>query len=300
ISLRKAPLDLAALVTEVTRTKRIAGDFNGRAAVIVDAAPVWVEGDAARLEQVYANLLDNALKFTPESGAIHVSLRGDAGSAVLSVRDNGRGIAPETLPKVFDMFVQGDATPGRTQGGLGLGLALVRRLVELHDGTVGADSAGTGQGATFTVSLPLLAAAGDENDHVPHPRALPKAALRVLLVEDNDDVRDMTRSLLEIEGHEVHDTASGNEGLRIAAAIAPDVVLLDIGLPDIDGYEVAARLRAGAGGDRLVLIALSGHGDDEARARAAGFDAHVIKPARLDQVVDMIAALKHGAPETVQ
>ncbi|MDY6982176.1 MAG: PAS domain-containing protein, partial [Pseudomonadota bacterium] len=297
VSLRKAPLDLAPIVTDVTRTKRIAGDFDGRAQVTVDAEPVWVEGDAARLEQVYANLLDNALKFTPESGTIQVSLRGEGACAVLSVRDNGRGIAPETLPKIFDMFVQGDATPGRTQGGLGLGLALVRRLVELHHGSVIADSAGVGHGACFTVSLPLLAATNDGKEPEPRANTRPHAVMRVLLIEDNDDVRAMTRALLEIGGHEVHDAASGNEGLSLAAAIAPDVVLLDIGLPDIDGYEVASRLRAEAAGNRLVLVALSGHGDDEPRARAAGFDAHVIKPARLDQIVELIAALKQGAPE---
>jgi PAS domain S-box-containing protein len=294
LSLKREPVNLGDLVSEVTQSKRKAVGLSGRAAVKVDASSVWVDGDRARLEQIYLNLLDNALKFTPASGAIQVSVRQDGPEAVLSVADNGKGIRAEVLPAIFELFVQGEQNLGRTQGGLGLGLALVRRLAELHGGKASAASGGVGQGATFTVSLPAIAAPSKlRRPGAPRRRLAKPKPLKVLVVEDSQDARQMLRAGLAMQGHDVHEAASGAAALAAAAEVHPEVVLLDIGLPDIDGYEVAQRLRAEAGGRSIVLVAVSGYGRDEdrGRAREAGFDAHVVKPADAEEIADVIAEI---------
>ncbi len=284
VNLQKAPLELGKLVTDATQSKRSAGNFAGRARVELTVESVWINADAARIEQVYVNLLDNALKFTPASGSIQVMVRSTEAGAELRVRDDGQGIAAEVLPYIFRIFVQGEQ-PGRTHGGLGLGLALVRRLVELHDGVVRVESEGRGRGATFIVTLPAMAAPALTANSTAAVAAKPAASLRVLLIEDNDDVRETARVVLELDGHILHEACTGAEGLALAAHHEPDVILIDIGLPDMDGYEVARRLRAGATARQAVLIALSGHGEDTARARAAGFDAHRTKPVAVDEVI---------------
>lgn len=293
LTLKREPLNLAELVQDVTRARRDAGLLAGRAAVQLDAEPVWVVGDRARLEQVYTNLLDNALKFTPAGGLIRVGVHREGTTAALRVADNGQGIAPEHLPAMFELFVQGEQDLGRAQGGLGLGLALVQRLVELHFGRIEAASEGAGRGATFTVSLPAV-----EGPVAAQGAAAPAVAggrrpLEVLVVEDNDDTRQMLCAALAALGHTVFEAADGTRALALAAAHGLDAALLDIGLPDLDGYELARRLRAAPRGRRLALIALSGYGgeDDRARARAAGFDAHVVKPANVERIAEEIERL---------
>ena len=287
IELVRAPIDMVAAVRRCVATLE-SGDKLGRHVVTVEAQPAWVEADAARIEQIVMNLLSNALKFTPPGRGIRITVGIEQGDAVLRVADQGAGISAELLPSVFDLFVQGDLDLDRRLGGLGVGLSLVRRLVELHGGRVEAASDGPGRGSVFTVRLPALA----EAPQTPGKRSEPPAGAprhRILVVEDNADNREMMRILLESAGHEVHDTGDGVSGVEAAVQLAPDTVLVDIGLPGIDGYEVARRIRAKLR-DRCRLIALSGYGQQKDRERAfdAGFDDHLLKPvdpARLLEVL---------------
>jgi signal transduction histidine kinase len=293
LSLKQEPVNLADLISEITHARRTAGALEGQATVSLDLRPVWISADRARLEQVYSNLLGNALKFTPADGAIQVSLRQEGRYGVLRVADTGRGIDADILPTLFEPFVQGEQKLDRSEGGLGLGLALVKRLTELHGGSVTAENRKEGSGTTFTVTLPAIAAPQTPRLAVPSAQEFELRPLRMLIVEDNDDARRMLRVMLTMDGHEVHEAANGTAGLKAAADTAPDVVLLDIGLPDLDGYEVARRLRAAANGHRLALIALSGYGQEEDldRARAAGFDAHLAKPATPERLRQTVASL---------
>ena len=287
IELVRAPIDMVAAVRRCVATLE-SGDKLGRHVVTVEAQPAWVEADAARIEQIVMNLLSNALKFTPPGRGIRITVGIEQGDAVLRVADQGAGISAELLPSVFDLFVQGDRDLDRRLGGLGVGLSLVRRLVELHGGRVEAASDGPGRGSVFTVRLPALA----EAPQTPGKRSEPPAGAprhRILVVEDNADNREMMRILLESAGHQVHDTGDGVSGVEAAVQLAPDTVLVDIGLPGIDGYEVARRIRAKLR-DRCRLIALSGYGQQKDRERAfdAGFDDHLLKPvdpARLLEVL---------------
>jgi PAS domain S-box-containing protein len=277
IILQLEPLDLADIVRRSLAA--LAGSEGGRHhSIAVEIMAAWVDVDPTRMEQVVTNLITNALKYTPPGGAIHVSVRAEAGRAVLSVRDTGVGIAPELLSRVFDLFVQGERALDRTQGGLGIGLTLVRRLVELHGGTVEATSAGRGRGSTFTVRLPLASAPALAPSSA--PSSAPATGRRVLVVEDNDDSRAMLRELLGLLGHEVHEAADGATGVARALELAPDVTLVDIGLPGLDGYEVARRIRRDPAGRHLYLVALTGYGlpEDRERAVAAGYDVHLVKP----------------------
>ena len=242
------------------------------------APPCWVDGDPARLAQVLANLLGNAVKFTPRGGRVEVLLQQDDGWAVLRVRDRGLGIASEVLGRLFQPFVQGAQTIDRTGGGLGLGLATVRGLVELHGGTVAAASDGPNRGAEFTVRLPLVAApAPAARVHEP----VRPEARRVLVIEDNLDGAETLRDLLELDGHQVRVAGNGPAGLSLAREFGPEIVVCDLGLPEMDGYQVARELRADAALRSAFLIALSGYAQDGdvERARMSGFDRHLAKPA---------------------
>ena len=245
--------------------------------VAIDTEPVWVEGDVTRLEQVFGNLLANARKFTPEGGRVTVTLRREDGEAVATVEDTGEGMPPDLVPRVFDLFVQGDRHLDRSAGGLGIGLNLARHLVELHGGSIHAASAGPGRGSTFEVRLPAAAAPRRAPTEAPAPAPGPRPS--VLLVEDGADVRDSLAELLRHRGHSVHCAADGPAALARFAEVHPDVVLLDLGLPGMDGLEVAQRMRAATAGD-LPLIALTGYGAeaDRQRTAAAGFLAHLVKP----------------------
>ncbi len=283
VVLRLQPVELAETA------RRIAAlHGGGRHVIAIDSTPVWVSADPTRLEQILTNLMANAVKYTQPGGEIAVSVGRERERAVVRVRDSGAGIRPELLPRVFDLFVQGDRSLERSGGGLGIGLTLVRHLVQLHGGTVEAASAGPGRGSAFTVRLPVLAVAPAPAGAASAPIAGP--ARRVLVVEDNDDARETLRNLLHLFGHEVHEARDGDTGVEEARRLVPDVALIDIGLPGIDGYEVARRIRADV--PRAQLVAVTGYGqpDDLERARAAGFDAHLVKPLDPRQLQEVLAA----------
>jgi signal transduction histidine kinase len=258
-------------------------------------SPVWIDADPTRLAQIVGNLLVNALKFTDAGRRVTLTLRVDAGTATIEVHDEGAGIAPHLLPLIFEPFTQADRTLARSQGGLGLGLALVRGMAELHGGSVTATSGGPGQGATFAVRLPLAAAqpARPEAGSGPaaaHPRDA--SARRVLVVEDNPDAARTLRDALELLGHVVHLAADGFAGVAEAERLAPDVVICDVGLPGIDGYEVARRLSARAA--RPLLVAVTGYArpEDRRRAAEAGFAHHLAKPIRVEELAAIIGAAR--------
>jgi CheY-like chemotaxis protein/anti-sigma regulatory factor (Ser/Thr protein kinase) len=255
-----------------------------------------VFGDAVRLSQVLANLLNNAAKYTPEGGHIEVSAFAHEGEAVIAVKDDGEGIDAQLLPRVFDLFVQGQRSLDRSQGGLGVGLTLVKRLAELHQGRVEAESAGPGRGSTFRIFLPCLTAVGNRPEKVSsiaQSRRSP-AGRRVLVVDDNADAAETVAAYLRLEGHETKVVTEGNEVLGSAKVFEPQVVVLDIGLPGLDGYQIARQLRAEAATRGALLIAVTGYGreEDRSRAAAAGFDCHFVKPA---DPIEIQAAIERGA-----
>ena len=251
-----------------------------------ETQPVLVQGDPVRLEQVLCNLMQNAVKYTPRGGRIRLCVGAESGQAVLRVRDTGIGLSAEMLHTIFEPFAQVESSRQRSEGGLGLGLPLVRSLVALHGGGVEAASEGPGTGSEFIVRLPLLADEGKAAAlRKPSParsgRVLqPVTGLRVLIVEDNEDGRESLRELLELWGHTVSSAASGPEGIEMAFAIRPEVALIDIGLPGLDGNEVARRIRSILDEEEISLIAMTGYGQPEDRRRAlqAGFDRYLVKP----------------------
>ncbi len=251
------------------------------------AAPVVVDGDGARLQQVVANLLTNAARYSPAGSRVELTLRRDAEKAVLTVRDWGTGIEAELLPRIFDLFVQSDDASRQGRGGLGIGLALVRRIVELHDGTVEAKSAGRNMGSEFVVSIPCSSASVDRASQPPLANA---DGCRIVLVEDQDDSREMMRALLELRGHSVVEAVDGPEAIEIIQRERPDVAVVDIGLPQMSGYDVARTVRESIG-DEVFLIALTGYGSqsDVRAAEDAGFDAHLTKPAEPDRLFRLLA-----------
>jgi PAS domain S-box-containing protein len=292
IRLVRVPVNLADVAERcVTGLMPDSGAPTHRIAVRAEA--VWVEADQARVEQIVMNLLSNAVKYTPPGGAIDVTVAGDGQTARLSVRDTGAGMTPYMIERVFDLFFQGERTLERAEGGLGIGLTLVRRLAELHGGRVAAESAGRGQGSVVTVELPQCPAPA-EADAAASALAAP-APRRIVLVEDSRDSRDMLRFLLEHAGHEVHEAEDGPHGVETILAVRPDIALVDVGLPGIDGYEVARRVRAQVG-TGVRLVALTGYGlpEDHRRSQEAGFDAHLVKPVDPARLSALIAAPKAG------
>ncbi len=249
--------------------------------VMLPADPIWLQGDAARLEQSVVNLLNNAAKYTDEGGQIWLSVEPEGAEIVLRVRDNGVGIAPELLPRIFDLFTQADRTLDRSQGGLGIGLSLVQKLVELHQGTVAAASTGLGQGSEFIVRLPVLRSPERQVNMTSTEAAKPAVQTwRVLVVDDNIDGADMVATMLQMSGHQTRTAYSGQSALEMAGEYQPDFVVLDIGLPEMDGFEVARRLRQLPQLKDVRLIAATGYGRDSDRQRSkeAGFDYHLVKP----------------------
>jgi len=251
----------------------------------VELEPVWVHADPARLSQVVENLLTNAIKYTPARGLIRVQTRVEGDEAVLRVQDSGMGIAPELLPRVFELFTQGQRSLDRAQGGLGIGLTLVRRLVELHGGRVDAHSEGLSKGSVFVVCLPR-AEARRTDDVSPNAAiaASPLSRKRIVIIEDDTDGREALCMQLLLAGHEVHEAKDGQSGIEVVQRVRPDVVLLDIGLPGLDGYEVARRLKSGQDCPRLVAVTGYGRSEDKDRAATAGFDAHLTKPVEPDEL----------------
>jgi two-component system CheB/CheR fusion protein len=293
IHLRQTRFDLARAVeaaVEATRPQ-IERSYH-RLAVDLGSSPIMVTADFTRLTQILTNLLGNAAKYTPPGGQITLQLARDANDrAVISVIDNGVGIPADVLPRVFDMFTQSTSALERAEGGLGIGLALARRLIELHGGTIEARSAGPGKGSEFVVRLPT-----GEDGHgaalsaTPPPTGQTVASKRVLVVDDDDDVRDAMSEVLRMLGHDVASARDASTAIAAAETFRPDVVLLDIGLPEVSGYEVCQRLRETPCGPSMTLVAVSGWGqrEDLARGRAAGFDHHIVKPAGLRVIEELV------------
>ena len=284
-------LDLRTLVGQCLETLRTSGKGHGREVrAVMTKEPLAVRGDPVRLEQVLWNLLDNALKYSLPNTPVVVSVERDGDTAVVRIVDQGIGIAPEVLPHVFELFTQADTSLHRSQGGLGLGLSLVRSLVEQHHGSVSAASPGLGRGSEFVVRLPLVIGA---DERVAHRRELARPALsrRVLIVDDAADARESLRLLIELHGATVDCVADGQSAVRVALEASPDVALIDVGLPDIDGYEVARRIRAARVGRDIYLVALTGYGqaDDRRQALESGFDAHFVKPIDPDELRRIIS-----------
>jgi CheY-like chemotaxis protein len=280
-------LDVVALLDRVAQNaRRTRADRRGqRLEFRATAEPLMVRGDPLRLEQVFVNLIDNATKYTPEGGRIEVEVGGQEGVMRASVRDNGAGIPQSSLDKVFDLFMQADVPLARAGGGLGVGLTLVHALVGLHGGEVTIHSDGPGRGTEVVVTLPL--AAPVEQAHVATaPPLATSPGRRVLIVEDNLDARESLRLLLEMWGHEVHVEGDGVAGVDAILTRHPDVALVDIGLPLLDGHQVAQRVSTAGLQRRPLLVALSGYGDTEQREAAlrAGFDLHLVKPVDPDQL----------------
>ncbi|BDG01927.1 PAS domain-containing hybrid sensor histidine kinase/response regulator [Anaeromyxobacter oryzae] len=279
IELRRTRVDLRDLVWRAADDFRhLMRDRSVELRVVADDEKVWADADPTRISQVVGNLLHNASKFTRGGDEVTVSLRAEGGAAEIRVRDTGAGIEPSLLPHVFDPFVQGERTLARTEGGLGLGLALVKGITELHGGTVRVESAGKGRGAEFVVRLPLATPAGTRDATSPVARS--SGGLRVLVVDDNADAADSLAEIARMLGHDAEVAYDGPSALAKARALPPDVVLCDIGLPGMSGYEVARALRAG-GASGMQLFAVSGYAqpEDVRRAIEAGFDGHVAKPA---------------------
>ncbi len=298
IELDRRPLDFAALVQRVA--VQVVGS-SPKHRLGLRLGPAWVSGDDTRLEQIVINLLSNAVRYSPEGGSIELVLASATDHVLLTVRDEGVGMAAELLPRVFDLFVQGERGAARSQGGLGIGLTLAHRLAELHDGRLDAHSDGEGQGSTLRLTLPCV-----EPQSGREPGALSVVSrtgegrrLSVLLVDDNDDGRKMLREVLEGAGHQVTEAEDGPTALERAASGAFDVALIDIGLPGLDGLEVARRLRGM--GPRLattLLVAITGFGapQDHARNSAAGFDLHLVKPIDGIDLLDQVHRLLRQVP----
>jgi PAS domain S-box-containing protein len=253
--------------------------------------PAWVLGDPDRLSQIIVNLVGNALKYTPSGGNILLSTKTDKREAVVRVEDSGVGIEPTFLPKIFEPFVRGDVGLAGSPSGLGIGLAMVRRLVELHGGEVEAFSKGVDQGSSFVVRVPLIAAPEDEQKDDPLPTKPMSNRKRILVVEDNIDARTSLRGNLELMGHRVLEASDGLTAVQIALALEPDVALVDLGLPGLDGFEVAARVRGDRRGEKIRLVAITGYGLEEYRSKAmqVGFQEYVVKPINPEDLAALLA-----------
>ncbi len=295
VRLRRRAVRLATVVESAVEVARPLMDQHGqRFELALPAEDPLLDVDPVRMSQVIGNLLHNAAKFTPAGGRVKLEARIGGSMLEIVVSDDGVGISPEVLPRVFDLFSQGDRSLERSQGGLGIGLALVKRLVEMHGGQVSAHSDGPNRGSRFTITLPFRSArAGKEEPAAVLPAG--RAARRILVVEDHQDSADALRMLLSEIGHEVRMASEGHEALDVARSFVPEVILLDIGLPGIDGYELARRLRELPETRDAHLVAVSGYGQqkDRERSAAAGFDTHLTKPvdpAKLTGVINAIAA----------
>ncbi|WP_422928767.1 response regulator [Singulisphaera sp. PoT] len=295
IQLRVEKQDVGPILrSAVEATRRLIQARGHDFKVSLPSTPIQVEADATRLEQIIVNLLTNAAKYTEEGGEISIDAEVAGPEFVINVRDNGIGISAEMLAQVFDPFVQVEQSIDRSQGGLGIGLTLARTLAEMHGGRLGATSQGLGTGSVFTVTLPLADGHAHERDGVAdHSAILPNQGFRILVVDDNVDSAKGLAHLLATLGHEVWMAFDGVEALESARQHEPRVVLLDIGLPGMDGYQVAGRLREQAGDREVILIAVTGYGqdDDRRRALAAGFDYHLIKPVDFDELASLLLPL---------
>jgi signal transduction histidine kinase/ActR/RegA family two-component response regulator len=293
IEMRKEPIALAAVLRNALEaSKPHIETARHRLAISLPAEPIIVDADPVRLAQVFTNLLNNAAKYTPEVGQLWLTVRRDDAEVAVSIRDSGVGIAAESLPRVFDLFSQVDPSPSRTQGGLGIGLTLVRTLVDAHGGNVEARSAGLGCGSEFVVRLPVVHDnQGTRGSSHRHAGAGSIANCRILVVDDNRDAADSLRMLLRFLGAEVAAVNDGKAALEALRTYRPSVILLDIGMPGMDGYEVARRMRQQPEGRDITLVALTGWGQDKDRrqSKEAGFDHHLTKPLEIDTLQELLS-----------
>ncbi len=294
LTIRHEQVELHAVVANALEIARPFIDAQGHAlTVTLPPQPVYVNGDATRLAQVLSNLLNNAARYTDRGGRLGLAADSDGTQLRIRVTDNGIGIAPDMLPQVFDMFVQADLSLERTTAGLGVGLSLARKLVELHGGSIDAASGGAGLGCAFTVTLPVLAAPVAAADR-PAGAPVPARPYRILLADDNTDFVNAIGALLRTLGHTVHICHDGPQALAAADAFAPDFAFLDIGLPHLNGYDLARALRRLPGLSRTVLVAVTGWGQQKDRELAfdAGFEAHLVKPVSVEQILAILAGEK--------
>jgi PAS domain S-box-containing protein len=301
IQLNREPVDLeAALQSAIEMSKPLIDAAGHELTVDVPPQRLIIDGDLTRLAQVFGNLLNNAAKYTNQGGHIRLSATIVGGEANVAVRDNGIGIAPAMLPRIFEMFAQVDHASQRTQGGLGIGLCIAKRLVEMHGGTLTARSPGPGAGSEFTVRLPLQQAARS-GVSIASPEASPDEphqALRVLVADDNADAAASLSMILQMNGHEVRTAYDGQEAMQIAESFQPDVALLDIGMPVLDGFEVCRRLRERPQSRDMLIVALTGWGqtEDKQRSEEAGFDQHLVKPADIRELEHLLAQARRPPP----
>ncbi|MGE0546102.1 MAG: response regulator [Kofleriaceae bacterium] len=294
VSLSREVIDLREVAERCAQSQREAfAAAHHRVTVDLDPDPVLVIGDAVRLEQIACNLVTNSIKYTPSGGVVAITVSRTGDRARLEVSDTGIGMDEAMRARVFDVFVQGKQTIDRSRGGLGLGLAVVKQLVELHGGTVAAFSAGDGKGSRFAVDLPLAPATAIATPHDDLHVMPPCAGVRIVVIEDNEEARETLRDALVELRHQVAAASDGMSGLELVVNTKPDVALVDIGLPRLDGYEVARQVRIRCNGSAPRLIAMTGYGqpEDRARAEAAGFDHHLVKPVSLDRLQRLLATV---------
>lgn len=288
VNLREIAWQTFETLHESARAHEVKVDFDSQ------GPPLMLDADPVRLDQIIGNLLTNAIKYTPAGGTVIVRFGVDRGFGFLEIQDDGVGIAADRLGRIFELFAQAENAIGRSQGGMGIGLALVRNLVDLHDGIVTAKSDGEGRGSTFRVAIPLAAEVENEPPAA-REQTVSRRSRRIVLIEDNPDLRELMRIRLGRLGHEVRAVGDGHTGVRAVLDLRPDVALIDIGLPGIDGYEVASRLRNTLGHE-VFLVAISGFGlpEDKRRAYEAGFDEHLTKPAEVRDIEQLLARIDAG------
>jgi signal transduction histidine kinase len=303
ITLSRQPLDIATLINQAIETiEPLVLEREQQLALRVPPEPMQVDGDPTRLTQALANVLGNAAKYTERGGRIDLICTRRGTDVEIRVRDNGIGIPAELLPRIFDLFTQLDRRSDQAHSGLGIGLALVRRLLEMHGGTISALSEGAGTGSEFVICLPLLAetAVRTEAENDAQHTDVPAIPRRILVADDNADALESLATVLRLRGHEVFSASNGAIALETAGRHVPEVALLDIGMPLLDGYEVARRIRAQEWGKAMTLVALTGWGQDadRRRSREAGFDTHLVKPLDLDQLSNLLAQLPEPVTAT--
>jgi CheY-like chemotaxis protein/two-component sensor histidine kinase len=300
IQLQQMPLELASVITQAVETVQPKlRQKQHNISILTSEDPLYVRGDFARLVQCVENVLTNAVKYTERHGKIHIETQAEGEMAVISVSDNGVGIPGDLLSKVFDLFVQGNRTLDRAEGGLGIGLAVVKKLIHMHCGEVTAESSGLGKGTTFRIRLPRIA----------QPAAIKSPAItsfnvsprRILIVDDNADFAQSLATLLSTAGHQIVVVFGGRQALEAIESFQPEVALVDIGLPEMNGYDLALRLRADAKLNGLKLVAVTGYGlvEDRQRARTAGFDHHLLKPIDMAALERILASMSAEAADEV-
>jgi signal transduction histidine kinase/ActR/RegA family two-component response regulator len=302
LRMQSEPVDINAVVQRAIESSRPLLDARKhRLDATLSKEPLFVHGDLTRLTQVVLNVLNNAAKYTPEGGRITLESRAEDGDVMVRVRDNGVGITPGLLERVFDMFAQGERTLDRSEGGLGIGLTLARRIVELHGGSLSASSDGAGQGSEFVMRVPRLNLEFAPSRLASEPDiAVSSQKRQILVVDDNVDAAESLAMLLRLAGHDVDIAHEGESALRRVAARTPDIVFLDIGLPGMNGYEVSQHLRSRPEGQGLRIYALTGYGqeDDRRRSLAAGFDGHLVKPVMPAEVIALVNGPSNAARVT--